>query len=907
MRRATVGAAACLLSCALATMGATAAAAQEPVTLGWLGGAAPAGAAGVSWGVPFARGAVRKGSAFTLTGADGRALLLQSWPLAYWPDGSLKWVGFATVAGPGAGTELRLAPGRGGGAVAGPTVRVTESADEYLVDTGPLQAHIPRRGSDLIASLVRDGRVVARAGRLVAIEQHQPDGDALRTPAREAYASEIGKVTVEQSGPVRAVVRIQGKHRQEGGAREWLPFDVRFYFHAGQEPVRMVYTVIYDGDQERDFIRGLGLEFAVPMREEPLNRHVRFGGEGEGAAAGVWAEPIQPLYGRGFLTFPGRNVYRDQVAGVRVPNRAEYSARGQKLVDDWAVWSDYRLEQGSPDGFTIEKRTSPRSAWIKATAGRRAGGTAWVGDVGGGLGVGVKDFWQSYPAALEVLGAATDTARLRVWLWSPRAPAMDLRPYDTVGHDLLSSYEDWQPGFSDPHGVARTRELVLFPTAAVPTPAQSQEAMRLSAAPPLLTATPAYYHGMKAFGIWSLPDRSTPGRTWIEDQLDRAVDFYEKEVEQRRWYGFWDFGDVMHSYDPTRHTWRYDIGGFAWDNTELATDDWLWYTYLRTGRADVFRMAEAMTRHTSEVDVYHLGRFAGLGSRHAVRHWGDGSKEAREGQAVLRRFYYYLTTDERTGDVMRESLVADSTLGHLDPLRIAYPVTPEHPNPYPTRVRFGPDWLSLVGNWMTEWERTGDDRWRDRILTGVRDIAKMPYGPFSGWAGAFGFDPKTAHLYYLGGEFQESTHLSTIMGGGEMAFELTDLLRNPAWDRIWLQYASLYAAPKEEVKAALGIEKEDPGDDGSSYARLNAWAYHRTGDSKFAERAWKQLLGSGRAASRTAAMFASSTVPVPEVLRPLNEIPFVSTNTTAQWSLNAIELLELAGDRMPEHSELWEK
>lgn len=46
-----------------------------------------------------------------------------------------------------------------------------------------------------------------------------------------------------------------------------------------------------------------------------------------------------------------------------------------------------------------------------------------------------------------------------------------------------------------------------------------------------------------------------------------------------------------------------DIGGFAWDNTELATDMWLWYSFLRTGREDIFRMAEAMTRHTGEVDT----------------------------------------------------------------------------------------------------------------------------------------------------------------------------------------------------------------------------------------------------------------------------------------------------------------
>ena len=69
-------------------------------------------------------------------------------------------------------------------------------------------------------------------------------------------------------------------------------------------------------------------------------------------------------------------------------------------------------------------------------------------------------------------------------------------------------------------------------------------------------------------------------------------------------------------------------------------------------------MAEAMTRHTSEVDVYHKGRFKGLGSRHNVSHWGDGAKEVRVAQAALGRFYYYLTTDARTGDLMSASVEA---------------------------------------------------------------------------------------------------------------------------------------------------------------------------------------------------------------------------------------------------------
>lgn len=39
----------------------------------------------------------------------------------------------------------------------------------------------------------------------------------------------------------------------------------------------------------------------------------------------------------------------------------------------------------------------------------------------------------------------------------------------------------------------------------------------------------------------------------------------------------------MHSYDYNRHTWRYDVGGFAWDNTELASNMWLWYNFYVRG------------------------------------------------------------------------------------------------------------------------------------------------------------------------------------------------------------------------------------------------------------------------------------------------------------------------------------
>ena len=168
---------------------------------------------------------------------------------------------------------------------------------------------------------------------------------------------------------------------------------------------------------------------------------------------------------------------------------------------------------------------------------------------------------------------------------------------------------------STPYGIANTSEIIVQPYENTPGSDELAELGTLLASPGLFVCTPEYYHRVKAFGAWSMVDYSTEAKRFIEDQLERALSFYQEEIEQRKWYGFWDYGDVMHTYDAVRHTWKYDMGGFAWQNTELVPTYWLWYSFLRTGRSDIFRMAEAMSRHTMDVDVYHIGEYKGLGSR----------------------------------------------------------------------------------------------------------------------------------------------------------------------------------------------------------------------------------------------------------------------------------------------------
>ncbi|MCF7972969.1 MAG: hypothetical protein K9N55_04055 [Phycisphaerae bacterium] len=72
--------------------------AAEPVPVQWLDGQAPSLTTGVSWGVPWSKGAVQPDQALALTTAAGQSLPVQTWPLAYWPDGSLKWSGRGSSA-----------------------------------------------------------------------------------------------------------------------------------------------------------------------------------------------------------------------------------------------------------------------------------------------------------------------------------------------------------------------------------------------------------------------------------------------------------------------------------------------------------------------------------------------------------------------------------------------------------------------------------------------------------------------------------------------------------------------------------------------------------------------------------------------------------------------------------------
>ncbi len=822
-----------------------------------------------TWGVPWARGVRNAVEDVEARDAQGNAYPTQSSIRATWPDGSVKWSLHSADLSGLRGDVFQLAASKPPAMT--PLCRETE--DGFEIDTGSLRARLPKRGGSLIESLSTGAHITCTGAIPTVVLEHR-EGKITTT---EAFTGQIQSAALEENGGVRCVIRFRGTHENDAGETA-LPFVIRLYFARGSADVRISHTFLYDRDQHMDFIKGVGVRFLSPMEGKPYNRHVLYAGD-EG---GVFHEALQLL--TSWRPRLDAQIYTDQLAGKEIVFDEQAPAYNDTMraVNDITLWDSYSLYQDSSEHFCIAKRTQCRECtYIRGVHGHRAAGLMVVGSPAKSLGVGMRNFWQKYPSELSAEQVSGETAVLTAWLWPPQAQAADLRHYDDRAH-AGAYYEGFDEIRSTPVGTANTNEIVLFSFAGLPDEAEIKRCAAYTQNPPVLVCTPEYMHRAGAFGVWSLP---AAGRAQeLEAVLDTALDFYQKEVEARKWYGLFDYGDFMHTYDDSRHMWRYDMGGYAWQNTELVPTLWLWLSFLRSGREDVFTLAEAMTRHCSEVDVYHFGEYKGLGSRHNVVHWGCACKEARIAMAFHHRFLYYITGDERLGDVFDDVADAEYGIQRLDPLRYFYS------DGQKTHARTGPDWSSLCSNWFTAWERHQDTTCRDKIEKGVETIAKAPLRLISG--SDFGFDPDTGEMIYIGESAAGGSHLAICMGAPSVWFEMADTLSNAQLFKDMLaEYGAFYLlSPEEKREKSGGLLPGDGWAFPYMAAAMCAYSAKRRGDTALAKRVWEIL----RSDAEQFSFHPKRLTDQPSAFA-VQEQPHISTNFVAQWCLNAIMCLDLIG------------
>ncbi|KAL2198388.1 hypothetical protein P885DRAFT_58954 [Corynascus similis CBS 632.67] len=882
---------------------------SSSVRVSWVGDA-PSQNFGTTFGLPWPQGKYQPEEVdFRISNEE---IPLQSWVTGYWRDGSIKWSAHAIPRTDNVADEYTIEAKPVSKHQRQTTRMSVKNGDsEVTVDTGKITVSFPKKGRHIVGSIkTAGGKTVGIDGRLVLYSQNSiPDTASSRTNTtidRHNFESNIEEVTVSKDNSVRTLVTVRGKHTAIEGSDhdDWLPFVLRFYLYTDSDAIRLVHSITFDGENDKDFITGLGIQFQVPLKGEELyNRHVRLAG----TDGGFLNEAVKGI--TGLRRDPGAEVRTAQFEGKALPDESTWDTRVTTRLQWIPAWNDYSLSQLSPDGFTLKKRTKPGQSWVNIPGGTRSGGLAYLGGATqGGLAVAQRDFWKRYPTGLDITNAGSDEGQITLWLYSPDAAPLDLRPYhDGMGQDtyekqldaLEITYEDYEAGFDTPYGIARTNEIFLYAFDSTPSSDTLAELNALAQEPPVLVAQPEYIKETKALGsYWALPDDSSPARTKIESNLDFLVKHYQKEVEARRWYGFLDYGDIMHTYDVDRHQWRYDIGGYAWDNSELSPDLFIWQYFLRTGRADVYRFAEALTRHTGEVDSYHIGDWKGLGTRHGVTHWADSAKQARISQPQYRKYFFYLSGgDERTGELLEDTLDADKTYGILDPQRKVR-TDGWKPSPgAPVTFGLGTDWAALAAGWLIEWERRGP-RWeeaRKKLAGTAAGIAKLKNGFVTG-SGSYLIengtllppptDPDNQGLVAI-------SHLNAVFGMPEVISELLEYWGDDGaapegFKNAWLDYAYYYGATAEEQQTRYG-QSFTGVSLVQAHSRLAAYYAASQKNATVAARAWRDYLGSD--GFRDTQEFAAVRVDGSAVIHPVDEAAWLSTNDFAQYGLASIQNL----------------
>ncbi|MBM7541566.1 hypothetical protein [Amphibacillus cookii] len=833
--------------------------------LNWLE-SAPKVKAGVTFGLPW-----KKGERKTISDVALNDYQLQSWPTAYWPDGSLKWTAHATVINQDASEHMILSD-QSDSQQDHQGIAIKDQNDQIIIDTGNFIYYLNKNGSSIIDKVIDvNDQMIANQGKVVAVMQSiYEDGDC-RSIIEQERLGQISRVEVEHEGDIQVTVRVTGTF----GENDKLKFVIRLIFYYQLERIKILHTFLYNGDPEQDFVKGIGLQLSTELVGPVYNRHVRVATD-----SGIYNEPAQLLTSRRYRQ---SSFYQKQIQGEMVNMSTVNDVRVQ--AEQHAVWQDFKLTQTSYQHSQYQKRTDQTNAWLKIPTIHNTKGLLYAGGEQGGVAMALKDFNQKYPSQLAVNGLATHQTKLSVWFWSPDQEPMDLRHYSSATH-VQSAYEGFEENRATPVGIANTSEAYLTFFSTVPSDQDLFNLAEYSQSPYLLVADPVYYYQTGATGTWPLIDKTTHAKRFLEDQLTKLIQFYKSEVNQRNWYGFWDYGDIMHTYDSARHQWFYDVGGYAWQNTELVPNLWLWYSFFRTGDADIFRMIEAMTRHNSEVDRYHFGPYKGLGSRHNVSHWGCGCKEVRISMACLYKYYYYLTADQRMAELLDEVKDADQALATLDPMREFY-----HRDDHLTHARIGPDWTAFCSNWLSRWERKKDQQYLEKINMGLNTIKQTSHRLLSG--PTFKYDPTTSTLIYQSTGNEGGYHMVIAFGAPQVWIELADLLEDDVFKDMIAEFGMVYAMPEQEKQAFSDGMLSNQHFHWPMFASgLIGYAAYRKQDSDLSRQAWTLLLDQER---------SGVSLPVEETIfkgwQTVNEIDWITTNVVSQWSLNVLICLQyIAGD-----------
>lgn len=545
----------------------------------------------ITTGLPFPQGALTSGDHVRLLDERGHEVPCQTVVRSQWNrHGSVRWLGLdfqGLLTQKGATYTLEFGqqvPGSRGEALSptgkGLPLNVSENRDVVRVRTGPLKFIVRKRGFNLLDEVRLRGEVVARQDAGCGLELTDHEGAVYR-----AANDPDTRVTVEERGPLKVVLRVEGWYVKDG-------------------------------------TRGARLSPALPT--DRLCQHITR----ITAYAGKPYVHVQHVL---VVTFDTHKVrLRNAAVGIGVPGlkKAAFSMDGQAQATPTPLPASVRLYQPSSERALIETDGEREGEYRNLLAGKR--GDGWFRALGtkGGVTMAVQDLWQLYPKELEI---SKGRMRLHIWplhgrsstgvnslapeeiyklWWCHQGRELDFRMPDDVFKTLTESdfgkaagcKENFINGrVANAQGVAaETNSLLWFH----PAGASVEQAREINANfqwQPHAYADPQWVCDSLVFGPMTPREETRfpdPERYFEHNVMLRVA-----AQEYARDYGMWNFLD-FHSDNSGFTNGRWGLNR-VWNNGHHGTARLPWYLYVRSGDPHYLQLARRVARHVMNVDVVH--------------------------------------------------------------------------------------------------------------------------------------------------------------------------------------------------------------------------------------------------------------------------------------------------------------
>jgi hypothetical protein len=574
-------------------LGPTRAADRVPITVEHHAPGAP-----ITVGIPFPQGTLYSPDHVRVLNAAGEAIPSQITQVTTWApaDSSLKWIWVFFFADDGDTYQVEYGPDVERAPLSGDQIMFVNNQRPYGVTeitTGPLRLQVAKRGGggfidrvflDTEGDGFEDDDLLANAA-----EGRGSFLDVLDAAGVDTSQAVVTQTFKERgSGPLHAILRIEGEYRYGRDDNNVSPFTTRIHAYAGKSYIRVLHTLTYTGVPDQHTPQE-GQHAAIATRDGALI-------DEEAAAQDPgWTEPNDQIAGAGLqfdyqLDGPlrYRTTYRN--GNWWAPDAADVFETPLAGTDRMA------LLQTGPDPTRIPPvaNASPTERIGGFRASITQNGNAevdasttdgWIHVAGAdrGVAIGIRNYLEEYPKELTVDVAGQS---LQAYVWSPSVEPMSFERWSTE--------EDGGMVGNFAQGLAKTTEFVYYFHGAASSDEETERALQYVLEPPVAHAPPQWYADSRTYGHMA---PRTEQFAEYERGLDYKYNWWLFNQDWEPWYGMIDYGDGKNYY--FRSDW------YQYANNEPASDFMFWMQFMRTGNREYALAAEAMSRHTMDVDNTH--------------------------------------------------------------------------------------------------------------------------------------------------------------------------------------------------------------------------------------------------------------------------------------------------------------